>query len=599
MDTKRLLLTIAAVLAVTIADAIPARPGLFPYTQPDGSVIMLRRHGDEYFNWTTDASGQVVALGKDGFYRPSSISPMQREAARNARRNALALEKAARSGGDNQINFGERHIPVILMSFADNDFVIDSPREQFDKLLNRQGYSDYGATGSVRDYYADNSEGQFTPVFDIYGPVKLDKNVEDYKFDRYNGGDMGNAAIAISEAAVLLDSQIDFSKYDADGDGSVDMILAYYPGHNPAEGGPTINIWPHQWYVIGKRRTVLDGKLLNRYFCSSELKGSAGSVMCGIGTTCHEFAHTLGLPDFYDTDYEENGTSINIDAYSLMSGGSYLNDSRTPPYLSVEERIIIGWVNPGAQKILPAGTVETPAVYNNIAWKSLTNTENEYFVYEFRDGTGWDTYLPVGLVVYHLDKSTRIVGGYHRACDLWTYWTSTNMINVFGDHPCYVLVPAPDPQNLMYGLKYYEGYGYYFPSELRTSLPFPGQEQVTTFSPVDWEGLGTGVYISKISLADGKAVMKVSTEAEGTLAENGYNSIYHGKSYLHYDGEEFPLRILESEQDNKPVSVEWYFDGLPVSGQSVILHIGVHTVKALLVLADGREEVLEMEIRCE
>ena len=93
--------------------------------------------------------------------------------------------------------------------------------------------------------------------------------------------------------------------------------------------------------------------------------------------------------------------------------------------------------------------------------------------------------------------------------------------------------------------------------------------------------------------------MKVSTEAEGTLAENGYNSIYHGKSYLHYDGEEFPLRILESEQDNKPVSVEWYFDGLPVSGQSVILHVGVHTVKALLVLADGREEVLEMEIRCE
>ncbi|MEE3465147.1 MAG: hypothetical protein VZQ48_00150, partial [Candidatus Cryptobacteroides sp.] len=49
--------------------AKPARPGFFRYTQPDGSTILIQRHGDEWAHWTTNQAGQVVRMDADGFYR--------------------------------------------------------------------------------------------------------------------------------------------------------------------------------------------------------------------------------------------------------------------------------------------------------------------------------------------------------------------------------------------------------------------------------------------------------------------------------------------------------------------------------------------------
>ena len=40
-------------------------------------------------------------------------------------------------------------------------------------MLNEEGFSRYGATGSARDYFMASSGGQFNPQFDVYGPVTL------------------------------------------------------------------------------------------------------------------------------------------------------------------------------------------------------------------------------------------------------------------------------------------------------------------------------------------------------------------------------------------------------------------------------------------
>ena len=45
------------------AFAIPARPGARPVRQPDGSVIMLTLHGDEYCHWVTNQAGSIVEKG--------------------------------------------------------------------------------------------------------------------------------------------------------------------------------------------------------------------------------------------------------------------------------------------------------------------------------------------------------------------------------------------------------------------------------------------------------------------------------------------------------------------------------------------------------
>lgn len=493
----------AAVLfaAAVTASAVPAQPGKFKYKQPDGTVIELRRHGDEFFSWTTRVSdGAVVELGADGFYRPGTLNHARREAGRAMRgkMNELRTQKDLRTHTNNPITHGEHHIPVFLVEFTDLSFSIADPKTSFSNLLNQQGYSENGATGSVRDYYYENSGGAYEPVFDIYGPVTLSHEMA------YYGDQDENAALAVSEAATLLNGTVNFADYDSDNDGYVDMILMYYPGYNEAEGASSSTIWPHQYWVYYKKYTELDGKVLGRYFCTSELRGTetSGTIMCGIGTTSHEFGHSLGLPDFYDTDYEENGECGALYNFSIMCAGCYNHNGCTPPYFNSEERIILGWLMDEDIPELPDGNISLASIKDDKAYRSYTDTEGEYFLYEVHDGSGWDAYIPTGLTIYHIDKSTvRSISGNTP----YMLWTDSNSINAYGDHPCFYAVPSSDQTSLNF-LKAME------------YIVFPGAKNVKTYSPVDWEGYPTGTVLSNISYSGGQASFNVSTTVEKILA---------------------------------------------------------------------------------
>lgn len=516
---KRYILAALAVLLICAqALAVPARPGAFSYRQPDGSVIRLELHGDEFFSWTTLAgTTQVVALSADGFYRPATISENARQRADERRRTINRQRTAGISPfthTDNLMTHGERHIPVILIQFKDVKFKLSAVQEKFTALLNEHGYSDNGGTGSVQDYFLDNSGGAFKPVFDVYGPVTLDKDIVYY--GEQTEDDQGEVIahdkqpeLALYDACLKLDSEVDFSVYDYDNDGFVDMTLFYYAGYSQAEGASKDSIWPHQWSVQSSassqaRSASFDGLRLGKYFCTAELRGNSGSRMCGIGVTTHEFGHSLGLPDFYDTDYEKNGSAGALYSFSIMCSGSYLNDACTPPYYNAEERIMLGWMIPEDVQELPEGTLSFGSIKDGIAYKSYTETEGEYFVYECRDGSGWDAFLPRGLVVYHADKSSvRNVGG-HTPKEQWEKWTSYNTINAYGDHPCFYVVPAADQSSLNYK------------GDLG-NMVFPGAKDKRSYIPIDWEGNDSGISLSNIWFSGGEVSMKVDYTVNRTL----------------------------------------------------------------------------------
>lgn len=499
---KKILATLALLLgAFHILSAVPAYPGKIRVTQPDGSVITIRIHGDEWFHYVTDESGQVVARGTDGFYRPAEMpSAAQRAEALRMREEAGRMRaQAASAAKAGSMSMGTHRIPVILVEFQDVPFVISDPRAAFDALLNQEGYSANGGTGSVRDFYVENSHGQYDPVFDVFGPYTLSKNSADY---------VNNAGGALVEACQAMNADIDFSRYDSDGDGYVDMTLMYYAGHNAAETGlENEQIWPHQGYAGGSTR--LDGKRIYKYFCTSELKGYSGSNMCGIGTTTHEFAHSLGLPDFYDTDYSTNGSAGGLYSYSTMCSGPYNNNGRTPPYFNTEELIMLGWMD-GYTEIESQGSLTVTPVQNRVAYRIPTSTDGEYFVLECRGKTGWDSALPGnGLLVYHVDKSQRQVtilqagwGGEtyentYAAAALWNNWQYTNAINENGSHPCFYIVPAADVESLN------------FPYN-EDRIPFPGSRKITRYTPVDWEGVQTDFKFTDISFASNRVTLTVS-----------------------------------------------------------------------------------------
>lgn len=55
-------------LTPLLADAIPAKPGLIPMTQPDGSVVNVRIVGDENFHFYLSEDGYLLSNVNDTYY---------------------------------------------------------------------------------------------------------------------------------------------------------------------------------------------------------------------------------------------------------------------------------------------------------------------------------------------------------------------------------------------------------------------------------------------------------------------------------------------------------------------------------------------------
>lgn len=494
---RKLFPTLAAILFATLAlKAVPAYPGLIKYRQPDGKEISIRLHGDEFYHYATTDKGQVVALDRDGFYRPSARpfrteSEFERTSIR-ARSGNGRLQSPVRR---NIISEGKKKFLIILVDFPDLKFTTSNVNKSFSNLLNQVGYSKGGATGSVFDYYYENSSGQFEPEFVVAGPYTAEKNYAEY--GRNTGAEVSDVDPqgAFYDACVKAAADgLDFSAFDNDLDGLVDNVYFFYAGYGEADSGKADTIWPHA-SAIHKYNFTSNGVRVWSYACSAELRGSTGA-MTGIGTFCHEFGHVLGLPDLYDTDYEKNGTADEVYNFSLMSRGNYNNDGNSPPYLSFFERSMLDWLKlPG---FAGEGGKSLAPVQDNDGMLTPSSADKEYFIYEYRNGEGWDSYIPYGpqgLLIYHLDQSKEHTVGQYSAYELW----GINKINCYSSHPCYYLVaPVSNPQNL-------------------NDYTLPGPKGITNFSAPDWSKVSTGYTLDNIHPEGGRMVFDLNISKSKTI----------------------------------------------------------------------------------
>lgn len=361
---------------------------------------------------------------------------------------------------------------VILAEFADNEFSsTDDPNAYFTRMLNEEGFSDNNATGSARDYFITNSHGKFRPKFDVYGPVKLEKDMA-YYGQHVSGANDRRPEKMITDACSLLDDQIDFSLYDCDNDSVIDNVYVFYAGYGEAEGGGANTIWPHSAFLtdISRKKYYFDELLLDRYACSNELAMSDATV--GIGTFVHEFSHVLGLPDIYSTNY---GSSFTPASWSCIDNGNYNNDGRTPPYYSAFERYTLGWMEPAV--LSEPGEYELKPVHrSNEAFLIPTDREEEYFLFENRQQEGNDTYIPGhGMLVWHIDFDL----------DIW-------LVNAANNDPDHQRVDLIEADNKL-------------TPDSRAGDAFPGTDGVTSFTDttapalVDWNNSSFGIGLYDIS----------------------------------------------------------------------------------------------------
>ena len=462
-------------VATTIS-AVPAKRGAVKVQQPDGSEITIMLHGDEWLHFNTTADGYSVVKNHDGFYvyaekqgaelkatqmvahdvqqressevnflagrkkylRPEMTATAQLMKQQVAQQEA-AKRAARRSSNGNgrraaQYDYSKFRGLVILIEYNDLSFSREDYPQIAKDMLNKENYTGYDNevyTGSVRDYFSDNSLGKFEPNFDVYGPYKVD-------YSQYFVNSTANTAPILNAAINMADADINFKDYDRDNDGTVDMIYFILAGKGANYSGNDERLWwPHRYYMMtttgGDVRK--DGVKLWDYASSVELMGWTSRPetvkIDGIGTICHEFSHVLGLPDFYDTDYEQNGQSNDPGIWSVMSGGSYENDGRTPVGYSLYERWSVGFCD--APTTLTKGSYTLEPLYKNQrGYLVKTPNNGEYFLLENRQNTQfkWDAYLPAsGMLVHRVEGEGNMY---------WEY----NKVNAYVYHNYYEVVRA-------------------------------------------------------------------------------------------------------------------------------------------------------------
>ena len=488
--------------------AIPAWPGLHTVLQPDGTSLSLRLLGDEYAHSYVTTDGWLVGPDADGIMhyvtavsddgRTELSAAMAHNASlRSAEERQMLLaegqtdfasyyrkvagtqwqtapqgKSARRSlGGTSFPTQGEVRGLVLLVEFADNAFQPEYDRALFERQLNEEGYADYAATGSARDYFIAQSMGRFTPRFDVAGPLRLSRPMAYYGASSRLGND-ANPGEMVSEACRMAHDSlsIDFSQYDFDGDGDVDFVFVLYAGYGENYGAPSTTVWPH----MSSLRTLnvdcrLDGKTIDRYACSCELNGSSGTELDGIGAVCHEFSHVLGLPDFYNT---YNTSLTQLGSWDVMDAGSYNNNSRTPPSFTAFERYSLGWMELTEIDTPSDSIVLDEITRHNVGLRISTASENEFFTLENHQQEGWDCFQPGrGLMIIHVSYSE-------------SAWRN-NSVNS-GATPRYDLVEADGTQ------------GY----DLETDLfPTPANDMFTDYSTpgsTSWSGVPTEKGVTRI-----------------------------------------------------------------------------------------------------
>ena len=546
------------------ARAVPADPTPQQVSQPDGSKLTVVLHGDEFFNYLTTIDGYTVVKNEAGYYTYAQLDGNRLVASGCVARDEKSRSAADRTvlaklpkrltsnamvengtkmlkhrngllrgvGAGGHMDYSKFRGLIILINYTDRKFEDYVPsnyevNDFYDQMVNTHDYNGYTLAsgykvdmmGSVRDYYYDNSFQQFDPSFDILGPVDVD-------FACTDAHQMSNCTPIFYSALEALDGEVDFSQYDTDGDGTVDMVFFLVAGYGSDYSSNNRDyLWPHMYNL--EDSPVLDGVNFSLYACSTGMNGAEPeyginrTTIAGIGTFCHEFSHVLGLPDLYDTDYAgSGGSSKHPMTWSIMASGFKNNYARNPAGYSLYERYALGFAQPAM--IQAEDTISIPALASsNVGYRMNTVNDGEYFLIENRQAIKWDKNIPGhGMLIFRVD-STNV--------DVW----ENNQVNVDPNHMYYQLLRANFNGMNDSGRD-----------------PFPGTSNVTAISNATepslrtWDGKLSPYAFTDITEADSVITLVVVKDSSKSSIE---------------DFEKMPLGTTLNDQGVAGVYAHWNF----------------------------------------
>jgi len=402
IKSGRLRLLLGALIISSWAAARPA--GAMPH-HPRVAAELARR-------------GELAALGREQ-------AALARQGLDRPAREVLAATARAAHAAKRAATPRNMHIAVLLVDFSDNDWRIypSYVPDHYTDLLFTAGTH---PTGSLRDYYLENSRGDFDLTGQVSGWHRMPQTYRYYVAGRrgtggpypQNGQKLVEDAVRLADAA---DPALDFSRFDNDGpdgvpssgddDGTVDGLIVVHAGPGFEETSNPNDIHSHYWNVVDEE-LVVDGVRIFNYMLDPQ-DGRAGVF-------AHEFGHNIGLVDLYETD--GGGTSV-VGVWSVMSLGAWLSASggafgpgsgSRPSHLDAWSKVATGFATPVDLTDNVPGRMLEPVVPGGEILRLWTNGRvgSEYFLVENRAPVGFDRSLPFtsttvgGLLIWHVDEET-------------------------------------------------------------------------------------------------------------------------------------------------------------------------------------------------
>ena len=373
---------------------------------------------------------------------------------------------------------GSPRILTILAAFQDVGFTVKDPVKAFDQYLNGNKQEDLGNmnqlnVASVRQYFNTCSYGNFTPQFDVVGPLTLPQNMAYYGGKNNTGSDDRFSDFCRDALELAKDIVSDWSTYDNDKDDRIELVCVIFAGYGQNQGGADSSIWAKASYQNIK---VNDTQRISRFNCCPELfHPQYPDYINGTGVFIHEFSHCMGLPDLYATTSTAYVNNQGMETFSIMDYGLYNRNGFAPCPYNAWEQEVMGWTK--IEELKPTADSQQqvsdllPLIEGGKAYK-LVNADNDrdYIVMENIQKRGLNTYSAAhGLLVYHVDYPYNTVN-------------MTDAPNSNPGHPGVAVVPAGGTLISSYlrgkGKKYTNEEW----KESLSSSVFPGPENVTALT---------------------------------------------------------------------------------------------------------------------
>ena len=390
-----------------IYDFVPPCPDVRQFTQPDGTAFEGKVRGMEIGGGVETLDGHVAVMDSKGWwtYSTSKSDGVSQASSARVGIDPQPATLASSRGGSDSVWLDERGIDsrdglfasfqetneasavvkyvVVMVEFQatgiDDRFQVGHDQVYFENLLNGTGGN---PTGTMTEFYVENSYGAFTPWFDVVGPFRVAGAAADYA-----PTDSTFMTLALQAA----DPTVNFASYNHD------FVIFIHAGPDQsATSNPA-----HIWSFATTLNYVADGITIVGGCCGPE-------IGTNIGVFCHEMGHTLGCPDYYDTTYTTEGTG----EWEVMAGGSWLGHpagSNPPHFNPYSKYVTLGWLTPTMISATTKGAILnhyelTPT--SSVIRVQLSTSEWFYFQYVNNTCAHFNRYLHnSGLVIWHYDAN--------------------------------------------------------------------------------------------------------------------------------------------------------------------------------------------------